>query len=135
MITKNGILSELLIAFEILSKKWFFHNDQKKGHFARYAASWPDTDKKQFYNNDHKNVLLPALLIVFQILPKNHFFKVISKKVTKKLFFKVISKKLPFPRNVDIFVYLGKKQLLRSELEKTPFSSKWWYLRIYGQIG
>ena len=79
-------------------------------------------DKKLFFQND---LLYPEMLIFMEIWINAIFFITISRNVAvdicgdmrKKPFFKVISKKLPFSRNLDINVDMGKKLLLQSDLK------------------
>ena len=142
------------------SKCWYFSiDDQKTCFIPKKAISKSDLNKTSFFSkcgyvanfymdkNDilkmiSKNLLYPEIMIFTKIWTKITFFSVISKNVddllifldiwTKNVFFKVIWKQRYFPRSVDIFGHMDKKQL-----EKDVFWISLWkscfcpYLWIY----
>ena len=89
---------------------WFIKILNKILHFLKLTAFtrniniyW-DMDKKNFFQNDQKNVLLFEMLICSQIWPRNDFFIVITKNVVlaKVLIFSEIGTSNDFQSDLTI---------------------------------
>ena len=122
-ITKKRNFARNKDNFRDVAKKLFFHSNYKKRFFcpnywqffrcgqktillilitkklsfARHIDIFRDVAKRRFFHRDHKNVILPEVLIVFGMWPKNDFFIVITKKKS-------------FVRNIDSFRDVAKKR-------------------------